>query len=309
MGKFILKKTVTMIITLLIIATITFFLSYLLPGGPYQDPSKMTPALKQVFDAKYGLDDSVPVQYAKYMGNLLKGDLGMSFKYTNRSVNTMIADYFPVSAQLGIQAIIIGLPLGLLFGILSALYRGKPIDYTLVFIAILGVSVPGMVLATLFQYFIGLKLGLLPVARWGTFAHTVLPSISLSVYVISIVTRLMRTSMLDVLSSDYLRTAKAKGLNKVAITWKHAIRNAILPVVTVFGVLVINLLTGSLVIEQIFAVPGLGQHFVQSIWNNDYSLIMGITIFYSSLIIFTIFITDLAYGLIDPRIRVGGVKE
>jgi len=308
-GKFVVKKTVIMVITLFIIATISFFLSYLLPGGPYQNPSKMTPALKQVFDAKYGLDKPVPVQYAKYIGNLLQGDLGVSFKYTNRSVNDMIADYFPVSARLGAQAILIGLPLGLLFGILSALYRGKFMDYSLVFIAILGVSVPSMVLATLFQYFLGLKLDLFPVGRWGSFAHTVLPSVSLSVYVISLVTRLMRTSMLEVLSSDYLRTANAKGLSQPVIIWKHGIRNAILPVVTIFGTLVVNLITGSLVIERIFAVPGMGQHFVQSIYNNDYTLIMGMTIFYSALFIFAIFLTDVAYGLIDPRIRVGGAKE
>ncbi len=309
MVKYLIKKSVTMVITLLIIATITFFLSYLLPGGPYQDPSKMTPAVKVVFDAKYGLDQPLPVQYAKYMGNLLQGDLGISYKFTNRSVNQMIKDYFPASAQLGAQAILIGVPLGLLAGIIAALYRGKIPDYVAVFIAILGVSVPAMVLGTLFQYFLGLKLGWFPVARWGTFEHTILPSLTLAVAPLAIVTRLIRTSMLDVLGSDYLRTAKSKGLNKIVITWRHAIRNALLPVITILGTLIVNLITGSLVVEQIFSVPGLGQHFVQSIYTNDYSLIMGITIFYSALFIFAVFITDVLYSVIDPRIRIIGKKE
>lgn len=309
MAKFILKKAILMIVTLLIISTLTFFLVYLLPGGPYQDPSKMTPQLKAVFDAKYGLDEPVSVQYLRYMGNLLQGDLGTSYKYMNRSVSGMIRDYFPVSAQLGFQAVLIGLPLGLFFGISSSLNRGKFIDYTFVTIAILGVSVPSMVTATLLRHYVGLNVSWLPVAGWGTFAHTILPSISLSVFVISIITRIMRTSMLDVLSSDYLRTAKSKGLSNRVIIWRHAIRNAILPVVTVFSTLVINLITGSLVIEQIFAIPGLGQHFVTSIVNNDYTLVMGLTIFYSALFILAIFFTDIGYALVDPRIRVSGAKE
>ena len=298
-----------MVFTLFIISTLTFFLVYLLPGGPYQNPQKMTPQLKVVFDAKYGLDQPVPVQYAKYLGRLVQGDLGVSYKYMNRSVNDIIADTFPVSAQLGLQAIILGLPFGLLFGILASLYRGKPVDYIFVFVAIIGVSVPSMVLATLFRQYLGLKWGFFPVARWGTFAHSVLPTLALSVSVIALITRIMRTSMLDVLSSDYLRTAKSKGLSNTVVIWKHGIKNALLPVITVFGTLVVNIITGSLVIEEIFAVPGMGKHFVQSINTNDYTLVMGMTIFYSFLFIFAIFLTDIAYGLVDPRIRVTGGKE
>ncbi|WP_339060123.1 ABC transporter permease [Tepidibacillus marianensis] len=309
MGKYLVKKVAMMIFTLFIISTLTFFMSYLLPGGPYQNPQKMTPQLKVVFDAKYGLDKPVPVQYAKYLGRLVQGDLGMSYRYMNRSVNDIIKETFPVSGQLGLQAILLGLPLGLLFGIVSALYRGKTLDYALVFLAIIGVSVPSMVLATLFRQYLGLEWGFFPVARWGTFAHTVLPTLALSVSVIALITRIMRTSMLDVLSSDYLRTAKSKGLSDSVVIWKHGIRNALLPVITVFGTLVVNIITGSLVIEDIFAVPGMGRHFVNSINNNDYTLVMGLTIFYSFLFIAAIFITDIAYGLIDPRIRVVGGKE
>lgn len=309
MGKFLVKKIILMILTLLIISSLTFFLVYLLPGGPYQDPSKMTPEMTAVFNAKYGLDDPVGVQYLKYMNNLLHGDLGTSYRYVNRSVNDMIKEYFPVSAQLGLQALAIGIPLGLFFGIASALYRGKAIDYTFVTIAILGVSVPLMVTATLLRHYVGLNVSWLPVAGWGTFAHTILPSISLSVVVIATVTRLMRTSMIEVLSSDYMRTAKSKGLSNRTIIWKHGVRNAILPVVTILSVLIVNLITGSLVVEEIFAIPGLGKHFVNSIVTNDYTLVMGITIFYSALFVVAIFLTDVAYALIDPRIRITGAKE
>ncbi len=303
------RKFALMLFTLFVIATITFFLIYLLPGGPYQDPTKITPTVKALFDAKYGLDKPVPIQYLRYLENLIHGDLGQSYKYLNRTVNDIIAQTFPVSAQLGLQAILFGVPIGLIFGILSALFRGKAVDYIFVFIAILGVSIPSFVLAAVFQYFLGLKLGWFPVARWGTFAHTILPSLSLAVGVIALITRLMRTSMLDVLGSDYLRTAKAKGLSNGVVIWKHGIRNALLPIVTIFGTLVVDLITGSIIIEQIFAVPGVGKHYVNSINTNDYTLVMGLTIFYSAMFIFAIFITDIAYGLVDPRIRTTGGKE
>lgn len=309
MVKYTIKRFFYMLLTLFVIATITFFLAKLLPGGPYQNPEKMTPQVKAAFDAKYGLDDPVPVQYYNYLKKLAEGDLGMSFKYPNRSVNDIIADTFPVSAYIGIEAVIIGVFFGLLFGIVSALNRGKPIDYTFVALSIVGVSVPSFVLGAILQYVLGVKFGWFPVARWGSFAHTILPSITLASLVVASMARLMRTSMLEVLSSDYLKTARAKGLDTWTIIWRHAIRNALIPVVTILATLTMALITGSLVVEQIFAVPGMGEYFVTTIYTNDYTLTMGITLFYSALYIFSLFLTDVAYGLIDPRIRVAGTKE
>lgn len=306
---YITKRFLYMIFTLFVIATITFFLMKLLPGGPYQNPDKITPEVKAVFDAKYGLDDPILVQYLNYIKQLVQGDLGLSFKYPNRQVNDVIADTFPASAYIGMEAVLVGTVLGLLFGIISALYRASYIDYTFIVISILGISVPSFVLGGIFQYYFGVYLKVLPVATWGTFAHTILPSMTLAALVIGTISRLMRTSMLDVLSSDYLRTAKAKGLSQWVIIWRHTIRNAIIPVVTILTTLTMGLITGSLVIERIFAVPGMGDYFVTTIYTNDYTLTMGITLFYSALYIFSIFLTDIFYGLIDPRIRVAGGKE
>jgi len=307
--RYTLEKFLLMIFTLFIISTLTFFMAHALPGGPYQNPEKLTPQVKALFDIKYGLNEPLPIQYVKYLENLLQGNLGYSFKYMNQSVNGIIAKTFPVSAQLGLEALLFAVPLGLIFGILSALFRSRWPDYILVIIAVLGVSVPNFVLAALMQYFIGVKLQILPVAKWGTFAHTIMPSIALGIGILALITRIMRTSMLDVLGSDYLRTAKSKGLSQGLIIWRHALRNALLPIVTIIGVLMVDLITGSIIIEQIFLIPGMGKHYVNSINTNDYTLIMGLTIFYSALLVLAIFLTDLLYGLVDPRIRVAGRKE
>ncbi|MBO8170617.1 MAG: ABC transporter permease [Bacillaceae bacterium] len=309
MLKYTLKRFVYMVMTLFVIASITFFLMKLLPGGPYQNPERITPEVKAAFDAKYGLDDPIPVQYVNFIKNLLQGDLGMSFKYANRQVTDIIADTFPNSALIGFEAVIFGTVFGLLFGIIAALKRGSFIDYSVIIIATIGVAVPSFVLGAILQYVFGVQLKILPVATWGSFAHTVLPSLTLGALVVATIARLMRTSMLDVLSSDFLKTAKSKGLNTGTIIWRHAIRNALIPVVTILATLTMALITGSLVVERIFAVPGMGDYFVTTIYTNDYTLTMGITLFYSALYIFSIFLTDVAYGLIDPRIRVAGRKE
>jgi len=303
------RRFMSMLFTLFIIATLTFFLVHALPGGPYKNPEKLTPEIKQLFDRKYGLDKPVAVQYVMYLKNLFQGNLGYSFKYENQTVEEIIARSFPVSAQIGLQALLVGLPVGLLFGILAALNRARVLDYGLVFLAVLGVSIPSFVLAGFLQYIFGVKLRVLPVALWGGFEYSILPTLSLAVGVVALVTRLMRTSMLDVLGADFLRTAVAKGLSRRTVIWRHALRNALLPIVTIFGVLVVDLITGSIIIEQIFSVPGIGQHYVTSINNNDYTLVMGLTIFYSLLFVLAIFLTDIAYGLVDPRIRIVGRKE
>jgi ABC-type dipeptide/oligopeptide/nickel transport system permease component len=306
--RYTLRRFSFMVITLWIIATLTFFLMHALPGDPFANSERLPKELRENLMAHYHLDEPLIVQYGLYMKDLLQGDLGISFKYQNRSVVEIIKNGFEASAIIGIQAIIFGLLVGLGLGILASIRHNTFADYGTMVVAIIGVSFPSFVVATLLQYFIGLKLGWLPIARWGTYEHTVLPSFALSLLIIAFIARMMRTSMLDILSQDYLKTAKAKGLSGPVVIWRHAIRNAILPVITIMGPLTVNIITGTLVVELIFAVPGLGQQFVQSIVINDYTVTMGLAIFYSFFLVVAIFLVDIAYGIVDPRIRLSGRK-
>ncbi|MPN10415.1 Dipeptide transport system permease protein DppB [bioreactor metagenome] len=253
----------------------------------------------------YGLDRPLPEQYIKYMGNLVKGEMGFSLKYKNRTVNQIIRDAFPNSADLGLRSLAFSVSVGLVLGIIAAINHNKGWDYTSMIIAVIGVSVPSFVIGGLVQYFFGIYLKILPVAQWKSFAHTILPTFSLGLSTLALIARLMRTSMLEVVGQDYIKTAKAKGLSPVQVTIKHQIRNAILPVVTVLGPLVAALLTGTFVVEQIFAIPGLGRHYVISIQNLDYTMVLGLTIFFGAFLVFMNFLVDIAYGFVDPRIRVG----
>lgn len=309
MARYVIKRIVYMVITLFIIATVTFFLMKLLPGSPLQNQEKLTPEQRQIILEKYGLNDPVPVQYVRYLGNLLKGDLGVSFQYDNRPVMELIGERIGPSAQLGFQAIVLGTIIGLLLGIFAAIRHNTWGDYTATVISVLGISIPSFVLAGFLQYFIAVKLQWLPVAFWEGFEYTILPTLALSVGVIANIARFMRTEMLEVLSSDYILTARAKGISNAAVIVKHAIRNSLIPIITILGPMVVNLMTGTLVIEKIFAVPGLGEQFVRSIELNDYPVIMGTTLFYSALLILAIFIVDMLYGVIDPRIRLAGGKK
>jgi oligopeptide transport system permease protein len=275
-----------------------------IPGDPFTDEKKIPAEIMEKMMQKYGLDQPLIVQYGKYLKNLLRGDLGDSMKYKNRSVNSMLKEGFPVSAKIGLLAVAISAVLGVTFGIIAALNRGKFFDFFVIILAVIGVSVPSFVFAALFQYVFGVKLQWFPVARWGTPAHYVMPVLALALGNIAYMARMMRTSMLDVLSQDYIRTAKAKGLSKFAVTWKHTIRNAILPIVTILGVSIAGILVGSYVVEGIFAVPGIGKYFVQSITQQDYTLIMGTTIFYAVILVVMMYLIDLVYGLVDPRIRI-----
>lgn len=240
------------------------------------------------------------------MNNLLHGDLGYSMKYVNQSVNRIIADAFPYSADLGIRALIFAVIFGVTLGVVASLNRGKKLDAVCIIIAIIGTSIPDFIMGSLLQYFFGIRWGLLPVAQYTSVAHTILPSIAVGFYTLAMVSRLMRASMLEVVTSDYTKTAKAKGLSKWRITIKHQIRNAIMPVVTVLGPLVASVLTGTFVIEALFAIPGLGKHYVQSISNNDYTLVLGMTIFFGAFLILMNLVVDILYGIIDPRIRLSG---
>jgi ABC-type dipeptide/oligopeptide/nickel transport system permease component len=306
--RYTLKRFIYMVITLFIIASLTFFLMHALPGDPFSNSEKLPAELKEALLQQYNLDKPLVTQYGLYLGKLIKGDLGISFKYQNRSVNKIIKEAFPVSATIGLQGLIFGVLVGLGLGILAAIRHNSIADYGTMAIAIIGVSIPSFVFATLLQYYIGLKLGWFPIARWGTFSHTIMPSFALSLGIIALMARMMRTSMLDVLSQDYLKTAKSKGLSGRIVIWRHAVRNALLPIVTILGPLIINVITGTLIIEQIFAIPGLGKHFVQSIVVNDYTVTMGLAMFYSAFLVIAIFLVDIAYGLIDPRIRLDGRK-
>lgn len=304
MLKFIGRRFVSMIITLWVVVTITFFLMHSIPGDPFTTgEKKISPEIMKNLEKKYGLDKPLVVQYGIYLKNLARLDLGDSMRYKSRSVNDIIKDGFPNSAKLGLIASFFGVLTGLTMGIIASLNHKRFFDYFVIFLAILGVSVPNFVFASLFQYFFGVKLSWFPVARWGTPMHMVLPVAALAFRMIAFQARMMRTSMLDVLGQDYIKTAKAKGLSSSVITVKHAIRNAILPTVTSLGPLIAAMLTGTFVIERIFGVPGLGIHFIQSIQQNDYTLIMGTTVFYSAVLIFMIFLVDIAYALVDPRIR------
>lgn len=305
MKSYFLKRFVYMLITLFIVVTVTFFLVKFLPGTPYSNPEKLTEQQLAVLNAKYGLDQPVALQYVRYLGNLIQGDLGMSFQYEGRSVFSMIGDRVGPSALIGLQALIFGSVIGLILGILSALRHNSILDYGSVTIAVLGMSIPSFVFAALLQYYVGVKLGWLPPALWESYAHTILPSFALSVVVIATVARFIRSEMLEVLGQDYVTTARAKGISERKVITKHVVRNALIPVVTMIGPLAVSIMTGTLVIEKIFGVPGLGEQFTLSILVLDYSVIMGITLFYSALFIFVVFIVDVLYRLLDPRIDFG----
>jgi oligopeptide transport system permease protein len=300
---YILKRLGYMLVTLFIIITFTFFLMHLLPGTPFSNPEKLTDKQLEILNAKYGLDEPVAFQYFRYLGNLVHGDLGMSFQYQGRSVDSMIVNRIGPSALIGFQAMVFGTILGLVLGVISALKHNTVLDYGSVTLAVLGMSIPSFVFAALLQYFVGVKLGWLPPALWESYEYTLLPSFALSVTVIATVARFIRTEMLEVLGYDYIITARAKGLSEINVISKHVLRNALIPVVTMLGPLAVGIMTGTIVIEKIFSVPGLGEQFTLSILVNDYSVIMGITIFYSALFIFVVFIVDILYGILDPRIN------
>ena len=305
MVKFIIRRLLYMIVTLWVIITVVFFLMKNLPGNPFGEASmKLSADAKKILMQQYGLDKPVWEQYLKYMWNVLHGDLGRSYQFPTTTVTEKIGQAFPASAELGMWALLIAVIIGIALGIVASLNHNKGLDYAAMFTAVIGVSIPSMILGPLLSYYVGVKLGWFPSGLWKGPQYRVLPAITLSFGTIAILARLMRASMLDVLSQDYIKTAKAKGLSPKATVWKHTIRNAIIPVITALGTIAVNLVTGTLIVEQVFAVPGLGKHFVQAVTSNDYTMIAGLTIFYSVILMITLFLVDVAYGLIDPRIRV-----
>jgi ABC-type dipeptide/oligopeptide/nickel transport system permease component len=305
---YILKRLLHGLITVWFIATATFIAMHAVPGDPLSGEKAMTPEIRRNLEARYGLDKPVIEQYGIFLTNMLKGDFGISYTQQNREVNDIIRESFPVSATLGILAVVFAAMGGVLLGALTATYRNRLPDVVIMFLVILGISVPSFVFAALGQLAL-VKVNawtgftLFPVAGWGTVMHMVVPSLVLGLGTMAYLTRLMRSSMLEVTNTDYVRTARSKGLPPARIFLKHQLRNAILPVVTVLGPAIAAITTGGFVVELVFAIPGLGRYFVQAVQQLDYTVIMGTTVFYGAFLVLMVIVVDILYGIIDPRVR------
>jgi oligopeptide transport system permease protein len=303
MLRYAIQKFFSLALTLYLIVTVTFILMKAIPGDPFTQETALPQEVINALMAHYKLDTPWFEQYGNYLYSVLTWDLGPSFRYTARTVNSIIAEGFPVSAILGLEAVVIALSVGTTLGIVAALKHNRWLDHTAMIGAVLGISVPNFLLAALLQYLFAIKLNWLPIARWGTFAHTILPALSLAALPTAFIARLTRASLLEVLQQDYLKTAKAKGLSSLTIILRHGLRNALLPVLSYLPPMLANVLIGSFVVEKIFGIPGVGQWFVLSVANRDYTLIMGMTVFYSLILLSAMFIIDIVYGLVDPRIK------
>lgn len=303
MLKYIIKRVILAGITIFAVATITFFLMNLVPGGPFEAEKAVSEQAKEALNEKYGLDKPLGVQYQNYIKNALRFDLGLSIKQRGRTVNEIIASKFPVSARIGIIAICTAIIVGVPLGSIAAYKRGSFIDSFVNFFSTLGIALPSFVICTIMLKIFSMGLGILPSYGLETPKHYIMPVIALSFYPSAYVARLMRSSMLDVMGQDYMRTAKSKGVSNFKAIFKHALRNAILPVVTYIGPMSAYTLVGSFVVEKIFTIPGLGSEFVSSITNRDYTIIMGTTIFLATILILMNMVVDIVYKLIDPRIQ------
>jgi oligopeptide transport system permease protein len=301
--SYVIKRLFFLFFSLFVVITLTFILMQLIPGDPFTQEQAIPEEILQSLKAHYGLDKPLIVQYWNYLKGIATADFGPSFKYEGRSVTAIIAEGFPVSAQLGLESLTLSIFFGILLGSIAALYRAKWQDHAAMSLAVIGISVPNFIMATFLQYFIAMKLDLLPVARWGSFAHTILPAIALSALPTAFIARLTRTNMVEVLEQDYILTARAKGLPMSKIVLRHALKNSITPVIAYLGPLSSMILTGSFIIEKIFGIPGLGGWFVMSVMNRDYTVIMGVTVFYSALLMVMVFLVDMLSLALDPRLR------
>jgi len=297
------------LLALFVIVTATFFLLRLAPGNPFASERNLPPQIEAKLNETYGLNNPWYIQYKDYLIDAATFNFGESMKYKARSTNDMIAEGFPVSLTLGIEAMLLAIGFGVLIGVIAALYHNRWPDYLATTFAVLGISVPSFILAGLMQYFLAYKLQLFPISGWKGFAYSILPALAIALSHMGFIAKLVRSSMLDQNNSDYVKMARAKGIGKWTIVFRHTLRNALLPVVTYLGPLTAAVVTGSFIVESIFAVPGLGKHFVQSITNRDYTVIMGTTVFYAIILLFAVFIVDILYSVIDPRIRLKGAKK
>ena len=303
MTKFILRRLAVSIPVIFLVATTTFFIMRLAPGGPFQSERAIPEEIRANLEAKFGLDQPLWVQYGRYLRNLLRFDLGPSYKYPERTVNQIIAEGFPVSLQLGLAALAFALLVGIPGGVLAAVKHGGVLDRLTMSVILIGISVPTFVLGPLLVFVFALTLYWFPPALWGAPEQLVLPAITLGLPYSVFIARLTRAEMLEVLSQDYIRTARAKGVGEFRILWKHALNGALLPVVSFLGPAVADLVTGSIVVEKIFAIPGLGRYFVESAFSRDYTTVLGTVLFYAVLLILANLVVDVAYKFLDPRIE------
>ncbi len=303
MTRFILKRLGMMLITLFVVIVLTFLLMHSVPGGPFTRDKQVAPAVQAALEKKYHLDDPLYKQFFDYLSGLLRFDLGPSFKYTGKTVNDFISNGFPFSGRLGLVTLVFVLLSSIPMGIVAALRNGRWQDMLLMALATLGVTIPSFVIAAILMYFFAFQLNWVPTFGVDTWQGYILPMAALGGYSVSFLARLMRSSLLEVMGQDYIRTARAKGISEIRVITRHALRNALIPVVTVLGPAIANLFTGSFVIEKIFAIPGMGSYFVNSVTQRDYTTIMGMTVFYAAFLISMVFIVDLFYCMIDPRIK------
>lgn len=303
MVKYIAKRFFLAIVTIWVVATLTFFLMNMVPGGPFLSEKAVSPAALAALEAKYGLDKPLGEQYITYITDALHGDFGDSLKQRGRTVSGIIVSKFPVSAKVGGLAVLVSLCLGIPLGCVAAYKRGKVIDSVISVVSTCGIAVPSFVVCTVLMYFLGVKARILPTLGLNGWKNYIMPVAALSFYPTAYIMRLMRSSMLDVLGQDYMRTARAKGLSEKVSIFKHALRNAILPVVTYLGPMITYTLTGSFIVEKLFTIPGLGGEFIGAITSRDYTLIMGTTIFLATFMVVMNVIVDIVYTLIDPRIK------
>ena len=302
----ILKRALSAIPVLWIVATLTFVMVRIVPGGPFDLDKALPPEVVANINAKYHLDRPLLEQYGLYMARLCQGDLGVSYKYANRTVNDILTDALPVSLELGFLGLMLAILVGIPLGTIAAIKRGTIMDGTCMLIATLGISVPGFVIGALLIFVFGLWLRILPVALWESPEHMVLPAVTLAASPAAYLARLTRSSVLEILQKDWVRTARCKGLSWQVTVAKHVLRNALIPVVTVLGPLTAILITGSFVVEYIYAIPGMGRFFITAVSNRDYDLIIGTTLVFGGLLIVTNTIVDIAYMFLDPRIKVEG---
>ena len=306
---FLLKKGLVLLLSLFAVVTGTFFLMHAIPGDPFIGDRVIPEEIMRSLYAYYGLDQPLWSQYIKYLKELLSGHLGFSIVYQGRTVNELIGEGLPISAHLGFQALLVAIPTGIFLGTWAAMKRNRWQDTLAMVASTVGVSVPNFVLSSLLQYLFSVKLHLLPVARWTSFEHTILPTLALAALPTAFIARLTRSNMVEVLQQDYIRTAQAKGLSPFRIAIRHALPNAILPVISYLGPVASQILTGSFMVEKIFAIPGLGQWMIHSIHGRDYPMILGLTVFFSTALMISMFLIDILYSILDPRIRLMKPKE
>lgn len=291
------------VLTLIAVSMLTFFLMKLVPGGPFDTDKVLPPEVMAALNKKFKLDLPWWAQYLDYMKGLLQFDLGPSIKYPGRSVNEIVLDSFPVSLELGIYSLIIAISLGLTLGIVAAVFRGTMWDYSAMLLAVSGVSLPSFMVAAIMILFFSHTLGILPAALWDSPSHKILPTIVLGLRPAAIIARFTRSSLLEVLSLDYIRTATAKGLTRQKVIVAHALKNSLLPVLTILGPMAASILTGSFIVEHVFSVPGLASHYIQGVGNRDYPLVMGVTMIFAFVLVFMNVLVDFAYGWLDPRMK------